>query len=98
MIEKDRVKLCKSNVLSDMSNSRLKKCDHCLVEKKCKFSFEIDSPIRRKILDLMHCHLCGLMKTRTMEGSAYFLTFVYDDSRKTLVYTMKSKHEVFESV
>jgi len=39
MSEKDMTKLCKSNVLSDMSNPHLNKCDHCFVEKKNKVSF-----------------------------------------------------------
>jgi len=87
MSEKDMVKLCKSNVLSDMSNPHLKKCDHCFVEKKNKVSFEVH-------FDLVHCHLCGAMKTRTIGGSAYFLSFVDDHSRKTWVYTLKSKNDV----
>jgi len=37
MSEKDMVKLCKSNVLSDMSNPHLKKYDHYFVEKKNNF-------------------------------------------------------------
>jgi len=66
-----------------MSNPHLKKCVHCLVEKKCKVSFEIHSSRRLEILDLVHCHLCGPMKTRTIGGRAYFLSFVDDYSRKT---------------
>lgn len=78
MIEKDMVKLCKSNVLSDMSNPHLKKCDHCIVEKKSKVSFEFHSPKRPTILDLVHCHLFGPMKTGTIGGSTYFLSFIDD--------------------
>ena len=94
MGEKDMVKLCKSNVLSDMSNPHLKKCDQCFVKKKSKVSFDVHSPRRLEILDLVHCHLCGPMKTRTIGGSAYFLSFVDDHSRKTWVYTLKSKIDV----
>jgi len=71
-----------------------KGCDHCFVEKKNKVSFEVHSPGRPEILDLVHCHLCGAMKTRTIGGSAYFLSFVDDHSRKTWVYTLKSKNDV----
>jgi hypothetical protein len=62
--------------------------------KLCKVSFEVHSPRRPEILDLVHCHLCGPIKTRTIGGSAYFLSFVDDHSRKTWVYTLKSKNDV----
>ncbi|KAK2382823.1 putative mitochondrial protein [Trifolium repens] len=94
MSEKDMVELSKRSVLSDMRNPHLKKCDSCFVEKKNKASFNIHSPRRPEILDLVHTHLCGPMKTRTVGGSAYFLTFVDDHSRKTWVYTLKSKSGV----
>jgi len=41
----------------------------------------------------VHCHLCGPMKTRTIGVSAYFMSFVDDHSRKTWVYTLKSKND-----
>jgi hypothetical protein len=56
-----------------MRNPHLKKCDGCFVEKKNKASFKIHSARRPEILDLVHTHLCGPMKTRTVGGSAYFL-------------------------
>ena len=72
----------------------MKKCDHCLVEKKCKVSFEIHPPIRPEILDLVHCHLCFPMQRRTVGGSTNFLSIVDDHSRKTWVYTLKIKNNV----
>jgi hypothetical protein len=42
----------------------------------------------------VHCHLCGPVKTVTIGGSAYFLTFVDDRSKKTCVYIMKNKSDV----
>jgi hypothetical protein len=37
------------------------------------------------------------MKTRTVRDSAYFLMFVDDHSRKTWVYTLKSKNGVLSA-
>jgi hypothetical protein len=97
MSENDMVELSKRSVLSDMRNPHLKKCDGCFVEKKNRASFKIHSPRRPEILDLVHTHLCGPMKTKTVGGSAYFLTFVDDHSRKTWVYTLKSKSGVLSA-
>ncbi|KAK2365210.1 hypothetical protein QL285_089987 [Trifolium repens] len=54
----------------------------------------IHSYKRSQILDLVHSHLCGPVKTGTVRGSAYFLTFVDDRSKKTWVYIVKSKSDV----
>eukprot|EP00253_Pinus_taeda_P014195 PITA_14195 len=40
--------------------------------------------------------LCGLMQNSSLAGSQYFLTFIDDFTRKTWVYFLNNKSEVFE--
>lgn len=71
MSEKYMVELAKQDVLSDMRDPHLKKCDHCFVKNKNTISFQSHSLRRAKILDLVHMHLYGPLKTITLGDSAY---------------------------
>ncbi len=45
----------------------------------------------------MHMKLCGPMAT-SHGGVKYFLTFIDDFSRKTFLYTIKTKFDVFDKI
>ncbi|KAJ9560716.1 hypothetical protein OSB04_005876 [Centaurea solstitialis] len=97
MSEKGMSLLSKRNVLSGVHDVRLKKCSHCLAGKQNRVSFKSHPPSRKEnILDLVHSDVCGPMKTRTLGGCSYFVTFIDDHSRKVWVYTLKSKDQVFD--
>ncbi|KAJ9545871.1 hypothetical protein OSB04_025578 [Centaurea solstitialis] len=97
MSEKGMSLLSKRNVLSGVHDVRLKKCSHCLAGKQNRVSFKSHPPSRKdNILDLVHSDVCGPMKTRTLGGCSYFVTFIDDHSRKVWVYTLKSKDQVFD--
>ncbi|KAJ9552680.1 hypothetical protein OSB04_016725 [Centaurea solstitialis] len=65
--------------------------------KQNRVSFKSHSPSRKEnVLDLVHSDVCGPMKTRTLGGCSYFVTFINDHSRKVWVYTLKSKDQVFD--
>ena len=44
-----------------------------------------------KPLELIHTDVCGPMKTSTISGNRYFLTFIDDYSRMCWVYFMRYK-------
>ncbi len=44
----------------------------------------------------MHSDVCGPMKTTSHGGARYFVTFINDFLRKTHVYLLKAKGEVFD--
>jgi len=46
-------------------------------------------------LELVHTDVCGPMNLSSVGGNKYFLTFIDDFSRKTWIYLLKSKDEVF---
>jgi len=48
------------------------------------------------MLDLVHLNVCGPMQIELHSGFKYFLTFIDDKSRKSYVYFMKNKYELFK--
>ncbi|GAU34810.1 hypothetical protein TSUD_394360 [Trifolium subterraneum] len=73
-------------------------CEGCLLGKQFKMSFPNESSSRaQKSLKLIHTDVCGPIKPRSLGKSNYFLLFVDDFSRKTWVYFLKEKSEVFEN-
>jgi len=65
--------------------------------KQHRESFPSGKSIREKAsLEIVHSDLCGLVQTPSLTGSHYILTFIDDFTRKTWVYFLKNKSEVFE--
>lgn len=46
-----------------------------------------------EVLDLVHSDVCK-MTTKSIGGAEYFVTFIYDFSRKVWAYVLKSKDQV----
>ena len=44
----------------------------------------------------MHSDICGPMSTRALSGGKYFVTFIDDHFRKTWIYFLKTKDEIFD--
>ncbi|CAB75469.1 copia-type reverse transcriptase-like protein [Arabidopsis thaliana] len=72
-------------------------CEGCLLGNQFKMSFPKESSSRaQKPLELIHTDVCGPIKPKSLGKSNYFLLFIDDFSRKTWVYFLKEKSEVFE--
>ncbi|KAH9735937.1 hypothetical protein KPL71_017913 [Citrus sinensis] len=75
-----------------------KLCEGCLLGKQFRKSFPKESNSRaQKPLELIHTDVCGPFKPNSLGKSNYFLLFIDDFSRKTWVYFLKQKSEVFEA-
>ncbi|KAJ4716959.1 Retrovirus-related Pol polyprotein from transposon TNT 1-94 [Melia azedarach] len=97
MSEKGLIVLAKKNLLSGMKNESLNKCIHCLAGKQTRATFKTSPPSRKSgILELVYSDVCGPMKTKTLGGAFYFVTFIDDHSRKLWVYTLKTKDQVLD--
>ena len=46
-------------------------------------------------LQLIHSEICGPLEVPSISHAVYFLTFIDDFSRKSWVYFLKNKSEVF---
>ena len=63
--------------------------------KEHKNPFSKRDPKTKGILELVHSDVCGPMPSTYLSGYVYYVTFIDDYSRKTWVYFLKSKDEVF---
>jgi hypothetical protein len=48
------------------------------------------------ILDLIHSYVYGHMNVQTVSGFNHYMIFIDDYSRKTWIYFLKTKDEVFD--
>ena len=72
-------------------------CKGCIEGKQHRVAFPSDGGRRAtKVLEIVHSDVCGPMRTTSIGGGKYFVTFIDDFSRKMWVYILKSKGECFE--
>ena len=70
-------------------------CKGCALGKNTKRPFGSSASWSKEILDLIHFDVCGLITPKSLGGHLYYVTFIDDHSRKTWIYLMKTKDEVF---
>ncbi|XP_069361062.1 uncharacterized protein [Maniola hyperantus] len=71
-------------------------CVSCLKGKQTKLPFPKKKAKRAtEILELVHSDVCGPIETPSFSGKRYFITFIDDKTRKTFVYFLREKSEVF---
>jgi hypothetical protein len=70
-------------------------CKGCALGNFTKASFPSSDTRSTGILDLVHTDMCGPMNRKSLSGCEYSLTFIDDYSRKTWIYFLKDKSEVF---
>ena len=89
--------LSKLNMVNDFDfddNTELKLCTSCIYGKQHRTPFPNHSDTRAKeLLEIVHTDVCGPMRTTSLGGARYFVTFTDDKSRQTFVYTMKHKSD-----
>jgi hypothetical protein len=70
-------------------------CKGCALRKNIKKPFPSKNNRSKEILDLIHSDVCGPMPIKSLGGSLYYVFFIDDYSRKTWLYLLKTKDEVF---
>ena len=69
-----------------------------LVGKHLENRYDVGKAHRASsILDLIHSDVVGTMRTKSINGCRYLLTFNDDCSRYYWIYFMKQKSEVFDT-
>ena len=70
-------------------------CKGCALCKYAWKPFPSSKHMSKGVLDLIHSDLSGSMSVGSVSASKYFLLFINDYSRKTWIYFLKTKDEVF---
>ena len=70
-------------------------CKGCVKGKNTKKTFPSSESKAKGILEIIHSDVCGPMSSNSLSGYAYYVSFIDDFSRKTWIYFMKNKDEVF---
>ena len=75
---------------------QIKPCDYCLFGKQHRLSFQKNSTQKLEKLELVYSDVCGPIEIDSLGGNKYFVTFIDDASRKTWVYPLHTKGQVFQ--
>jgi transposase InsO family protein len=70
-------------------------CNGCAQGKNIKNPFSKRDSKEKGVLEIIHSYVCGPMPSSSISGYVYYVLFIDDYSRKTWVYFLKSKDEVF---
>ena len=70
-------------------------CKVCAKGKNTKKKFPCSESKAKEILEIIHSDVCSPMSSNSLSGYAYYVAFIDDFSRRTRVYFMKIKDEVF---
>ena len=68
----------------------------CALGKNIRRPFPQSENKSKDPLDLVHLDVCGPMSVHSFNGYSYYVTFIDDYSKKTWIYFLKAKSEVFE--
>jgi hypothetical protein len=70
-------------------------CKGCAQGKNVKHSFPNSNSRAKRVLDIVHSDVCGPMSTTSLSNYVYYVSCIDDYSRKTWIYLLKAKNEVF---
>jgi hypothetical protein len=79
----------------DFSSEHHELCKGCTLGKYTKTAFPSSDSRAAGILDLIHSDVCGPMSSASLTGSLYYVVFIDDFSRKSWIFFMKTKGQVF---
>jgi hypothetical protein len=70
-------------------------CKGCAQGKNINHSFPNSDNRAKRVLDIVHLDVCGLMSSTLIRGYVYYVSFIDDYSHKTWIYLLKAKNGVF---
>ena len=88
--------LAKQSLIPMAKEKSSNPCDYFLFGKQHKVSFQKNCTKKLEKLELVYSDVCGPMKVDSLGGNKYFSTFIDDASRKTCVYLLHTKSQVFQ--
>jgi hypothetical protein len=98
MSEKGMQILHKRNLLPDLKQIDLDFCEHCVYGKQKRVRFlRVEKEKKNERLELVHTDVWGPTQVSSLGGSNYYVTFIDDATRKTWVYCIRQKSDVFDT-
>jgi hypothetical protein len=71
-------------------------CEHCIYGKQIRVKFPSEVTRENGFLKLVHSDVFGPIIVPSLGGSLYYVLLIDDFSRKTWMYFLRKKSEVFE--
>jgi hypothetical protein len=88
--------LHKRNLLPNLKQIDLDFCEHCVYGKQKRVRFlKVGKEKKNERLELVHTYVWGPAQVSSLGGSHYYVTFIDDATRKTWVYCIRQKSDVF---
>jgi len=98
MSEKGMFILHSRNFFPSLKHADLNFCENCVYRKQKRIRFiRVGNENKRKQLDLVHTDVWGPSQVSSLGGSLYYVTFIYDVTRKTWIYCIQNKSDVFDT-
>ena len=72
-------------------------CEGCIYGKQTRQKFPLSKRRSERKLQLVHSDLCGPFQKKSISGNHYFISFIDDFSRFTMLYFLKKKSEAFQA-
>ena len=66
-------------------------------ERTQRRHFQVAKAKQKGILEIIHFDVCGPMSSSSLSGYVYYVSFIDNFSRKTWIYFLKNKDEVFSN-
>jgi hypothetical protein len=98
MSEKGMHILYKRNLFPDLKQIDLDFCEHCVYGKQKRVTFlRVGKEKKNERLELVHTDVWGPAQVSSLGVSHYYVTFIDDETRKTWVYCIRQKYDVFDT-
>ena len=73
-------------------------CKGCAKGNNTKKTFPSSESKAKGFLEIIHSDVCRPMSSSSLSGYVYYVSFIDDFSKKTWIYFMKNKDEVFSKL
>ena len=81
-----------------LKNVDLDFCENCIYGKQKRVRFlRVGKEKKSEKLELVHTYVWGPAQVSSLSGSRYYVTFIDDATRKTWIYCIKNKSDVFDT-
>eukprot|EP00253_Pinus_taeda_P013261 PITA_13261 len=98
MSEKRMKILHSRNLLPGLKNVDLDFCENCIYGKQKRVRFvRVGKEKKSEKIELVHTDVWGPAQVSSLGGFHYYVTFIDDATRKTWIYCIKNKSDVFDT-